>query len=59
MFDPPFRHYLFSIISKLEPRFELPDETLINELDEMMEVVFFTAGIYSIGYTLNKELVEV
>jgi len=42
-----------SLISILEPRFEEAGTTIVNELDEFLEVIFFTAGKYSIGYSLN------
>ena len=37
----------------IEPRFEPKYTLLIQELDEYLEVIFFTSGVYKVGYTLN------
>lgn len=43
----------------MEPRLEPPDETIINEMDEFLEVTFFIKGSYKIGYSLNNRRITV
>ena len=39
----------------LEPRRVEYGTYLINELDEIREIIFFSAGIHKTGYKLNKK----
>ena len=43
------------IMRSLEPREEAGYVTIINELDDVNEVTFFTHGMYEIGYDFNGE----
>lgn len=48
----------------MEPRSEPANFTIINEMEEFLEVTFFVntmpvPGIYKIGYTLNNKLIFV
>jgi len=53
--DPEYKSYMRGLISVLEPRSEPAGTTLIEEQDEFLEVIFFTKGRYSIGYSLNGQ----
>lgn len=44
---------MVSLLRNLEPRIEQADTTLFSELDEVNEVLFFTNGIYKIGFEIN------
>jgi len=39
----------------MEPLREKAGQIFIEELDEILEVIFFTDGEFKIGYVLNKE----
>ena len=53
--DPPYRSFMISILSKLEPRKEKPRTILIEELDEFNEITFFMKGLYEVGYSINNK----
>ena len=38
-------------LSILEPRYEVTGTIIIEELDEFLEVIFFTIGQYEISYS--------
>ena len=41
-------------LSKLEPRFEVAQTVLLNELDEVDEVCFYNQGQCDIGFEINR-----
>jgi len=43
----------------MEPRSEAPGVTIIDEMDEFLEVTFFIHGAYKIGYSLNNKKIYV
>ena len=45
---------MIEFLQNLEPRQELEDQILIQELDEFTEVLFFNSGSVDIGYQINK-----
>ena len=47
------------MLTILEPRQEAPDVTIIEEMDEFLEVTFFIKGAYKIGYSLNGKKIYV
>jgi len=57
--DEGYREYLREILKIMEPRCELEGVTIIDEMDEFLEVTFFIHGAYKIGYTMNNKKVDV
>ena len=57
--DEGYREYLREIMKIMEPRCETEDVTIINEMDEFLEVTFFTNGAYKVGYSMNNKRVDV
>ena len=57
--DDEYKNYMRHIIAILEPREEMPGTTIINELDDFLEVTFFIKGKYQTGYTLNQKVIHV
>ena len=47
------------ILMIMEPRCESSGTTIINEMDEFLEVTFFIHGSYKIGYSLNNKKIYV
>jgi hypothetical protein len=45
---------MLDILTHLEPRQELPHTIILNELDEVNEVIFFTKGQVDIGFEINR-----
>lgn len=45
---------MISLLHALEPRIEMKETILINELDEQNEILFFNHGILEIGYEINR-----
>ena len=43
------------MLKYLEPRSVEAGTMLINELDELVEIIYFTKGIHKTGYMLNKK----
>ena len=46
---------MMQTLKSLEPRKAVPNEYLLEELDEVQEIIFFTQGMYQIGYSINKK----
>jgi hypothetical protein len=46
---------MISFMNQIESTFYSPDETIANELDECLEVLFVEKGRYQIGYEINKQ----
>lgn len=46
---------MLSILQNLEPRREEKNVTLIRELDEFNEVLFFNKGVYEVGFEINHK----
>jgi len=53
--DYEYGNFVRGILKHLEPREVEEDTLLLNELDEILEVIFFTKGIHKAGYRLNKK----
>ena len=53
--DDPYQNFMVDILLSLEPRFEPKDKILINENEEWLEVLFFTQGIYLVGFEINRK----
>jgi len=53
--DIEYQKFMRSILIYLEPRYVESHTILINELDELLEIIFFTKGIHKAGYKLNKK----
>ena len=49
--DKSYKFYMRYLISILEVYHEHKNEVLIRELDESLIVIFFTTGIYMVGYS--------
>ena len=52
--DAEYRAFMFALLKNLEPRKEEPDVSLVEELDEFNEVIFFMKGFYAVGYSINN-----
>ena len=46
---------MIDILSKLEPRKELKETVIFNELDDFTEILFFIKGYIDIGFELNRK----
>lgn len=44
---------MISILANLNPRFELAETILFEELDEVNELIFISKGTVDVGYTIN------
>ena len=53
--DMPYRDFMMQVLRALEPRFYKKHTIIIDELDEMLEVVFIQKGDTLIGYQVNKQ----
>ena len=45
---------MVELLKNLDPRKELAETILINELDDFNEVMFFNVGTVDIGFEINK-----
>lgn len=45
---------MLDILTHLEPRQELPNTIILNELDEVNEVIFFNKGNCDVGFEINR-----
>ena len=53
--DIEYENFMRELLKYLEP-IEIESNTIIvNELDEFLEILFFTEGIHKVGYMLNKK----
>lgn len=57
--DEEYKEYMREILMIMEPRCEMAGTTIINEMDEFLEVTFFIHGSYKIGYSLNNKRIYV
>ena len=46
---------MIDILMKLEPRKEVKETILYNELDDFTEILFFPKGQIDIGFELNRK----
>lgn len=44
---------MLKVLKLLEPRFELPNEVIIDELDSVFETIFILDGNLDIGFSIN------
>lgn len=52
--DQEYRSFMMHLLTHLEPRHEVGNTILLEELEEVNEVIFFSQGIVEYGYDLNK-----
>ena len=52
--DHNYKIFMLEILTHLEPRQELPGTIILNELDEVNDVLFFTTGQCDIGFEINR-----
>lgn len=52
--DTTYRDFMMQILTKLEPRFYKKKTVIIDEMDEMIEILFVEKGSIIIGYEINK-----
>ena len=52
--DHHYRGFMLNLLSCLEPREEIATTILLNELDEVNEVFFFTQGQCETGFEINR-----
>jgi hypothetical protein len=52
--DHHYRGFMLNLLSCLEPREEKANKILLNELDEVNEVFFFTNGMCETGFEINR-----
>ena len=53
--DEPYSKFIMNMLSVLEPRFELKNTILLDEMDEVNELMFINRGKVGIGYSANKK----
>ena len=53
--DQVYKNFMMDILFSLEPRIELANKILFDELEEMNEVLFIDNGVFEIGYDFNGE----
>lgn len=53
--DQQYREFMLQVLTHLEPRFEKKHTILIDELDEINEILFFSKGQVVVGYEINKQ----
>lgn len=51
--DDPYQSFMVDVLLSLEPRLELAEVTLMEENEDWLEVLFFTSGIYYVGFEIN------
>lgn len=52
--DQAYRNFMIDLLAFLEPRKEMKNVVLVDELDEFNEVLFFTTGEYEVGFEINR-----
>ena len=57
--NPTYRNFMFELLQVLEPRIQLKNEIIFNELDEVNEVIFFMSGSIDIGFEINRHQIYV
>jgi hypothetical protein len=53
--DIPYREFMMQVLRSLEPRFYKKKTIMVDELDEMLEIIFIDKGKTMIGYEINKQ----
>ena len=53
--DQIYRNFMTEILMSLEPRREMPETILFNELDDFTEIMFFSVGKVDIGFEINRK----
>lgn len=53
--DQKYRHFMIEVLRNLAPRFENKGSILINELEEVLEVLFMSQGTVDIGFEINRK----
>jgi len=53
--DQPYRDFMLTMLTYLEPRFEKKKTIIVDELDEVNELIFVYQGTVAIGYEINKQ----
>jgi CRP-like cAMP-binding protein len=53
--DEPYRNFMIKLLYSLEPRFIKARETIMDEFDECLEIMFVLQGSVVIGYEINKQ----
>lgn len=46
---------MFQLLKKLKPRYIFKEETILNEMDEVLEIIFITRGQFQIGFEINRK----
>ena len=54
--DPTYQRFMIEFMRRLEPRRVFEGEIFINELEEVLEMIFVMKGSYRVGYEINKTM---
>ena len=47
--------FIRNLLKYLEPRMDKQRTILINELDEFLDIIFYTKGMFKVGYKMNMK----
>ena len=50
-----YSDFMISIMNSLESRFFVPNQNIVHEMDECLEIQFILQGQYKVGYEVNKK----